>query len=119
MTIPSGAATTANRTRRVSSDTKTPALHAARDGPAWTSDFHDLGLFGLDQVVDLVDVIVVDLLKILFSVLHVVFRNTLHFLQRLARVRAGMPNGDLPFLGELVHDLHQLLTPLLVHRRQG
>src|SRR5256885_5932347 len=118
MTMPSGAATTANRTRRVSSDTKTPALHAARDGPASTSDFHDLGLFGLDQVVDLVDVIVVDSLQILLGMLDVVLGHTLQFLESLAGVRPRMPNGDLPLLGELVNDFDKLFTPLLIHRGQ-
>src|SRR6478735_74153 len=116
--MPSGAAMTPNRMRRVSSDTRPPASRAALRSPASRSDFHDLGLFGLDQVVDLVDVVVVDLLQILLGVLDVVLGDALHLLQRLARMRARVPNGNLPFLGELVNYFHELLPALLVHGRQ-
>src|SRR5690242_11648105 len=113
-----GAAMTPNRTRRVSSDTMSPASRAPRALSPPSSDFHDLGLFGLDQVVDLVDVVVVDLLEIFLGVLHVVLGDPLELLQGFAGVRAGMPNGDLPFFGELVNDLHEVFAALLVHRRQ-
>src|SRR4051794_38658624 len=119
MTTPSGAAMTPKRMRRVSSDTKAPAWLAARAASRARSDFHDLGLFGLDQVVDLMDVIVVDLLQILLGVLDVVLGHALHLLERLTRMSARVPNGNLPFLGELVDDLHELLATLLVHRRKG
>src|SRR5438874_10512115 len=108
---------TPNRTRRVSSDTKAPTLHAARDAPSSTSDFHDLGLFGLDQLIDLVDVIVVDLLEIFFGVLDVIFGHTLQFLESFARMSPSVPNGDLPFLGQLVNDFHELFAALLIHGR--
>src|SRR5690348_15554857 len=111
---PSGAAMIPTSTRRVSSDMRTPAWPAAR-APCGGSDFHDLGLFGLDQVVDLVDVVVVHLLQVLLGMLDVVLADALHLFQGLARVRARVPDGNLAFFGQLVDDLHQLLAPLLIH----
>src|SRR5689334_512494 len=115
---PSGAAMTPNRTRRVSSDTNAPAMMPARATRRERSHFHDLGFLRLDQVVDLVDVVVVDLLQILLGVLDVVLGYALQLLERFAGMRSCVPDGDLPFLGELVDDFHELLAPLLVHRRQ-
>src|ERR1051325_3211159 len=106
MPIATGAAATPNRTRRGSSEL------------TLRSHFHDLGLFGLDQLVDLVDVVVVHFLNVLLGVLHVVFGNALQLLERLARVRARVTNGDFPFLGVPVPDFHQLFAPLLVHHRE-
>src|SRR5262245_58973968 len=112
MTAPMGIATTAKRTRRVSSDTAAPSEGAG-------SHLHDLGLFGLDHVVYLVNEVVVQLLKVLLRVLHVVLGHAVQLLERVAAVGARMPNGDLPLFSQLVDDLHELLAPLLVHRRQG
>src|SRR4051812_35388419 len=78
-----GAATIEKRTRLASS--------LMRAG----SHFHDLGLFGLDQLVDLRDVVVVDLLQVLLGVLHVVLAHAAQLLQRVARMRARVPHGDL------------------------
>src|SRR5215208_2985928 len=105
-----GAATTAKRMRSASSDIGAGAV--AR------SDFHDLGLFGLDHLIDLSDVIIVHFLQVLLRVLHIVLADARELLQRVARVRARVTNGDLAVLGELVHDLHQLLAALFVHLRQ-
>src|ERR1051326_1914596 len=111
---PSGAAMIPTSTRRVSSDMRTPAWPAAR-APGGGSDFHDLGLFGLDQVVDFMDVVVARRLQVFLGGLDVVLADTVQLFQGLARVRARVPDGDLAFLGELVDDLHQLLAPLLIH----
>src|SRR3954462_3649167 len=116
---PRGAAMTPNRTRRVSSDTKAPPVRPARATRPGRSHFHDLGFFRLDQVVDLVDVVVVNLLQLFFRMLDVILGDALQLLERFARVGTRVPNGDLPFLGELVDDLRELLAALLVHRRQG
>src|ERR1700716_1959545 len=59
-----GAATTEKRIRSASS------LMRARLSAA--SDFHDLGLFGLDHLIELSNVVVVNLLQIFLGVLHVV-----------------------------------------------
>src|SRR3954469_11417855 len=116
-----GAATTEKRVRFASSLMR-GAQRAASDFPdaarRATSDLHDLGLFGLDHLVDLRDVVVVDLLEVLLRVLHVVLAHAIQLLQRIARVGASVPDGDLPVFGELVDDLHELLATLLVHLRQ-
>src|SRR5512140_2063852 len=109
----SGAATTDTTTRLASS-----LMRTAGRSPATASDFHDLGLFGLDHLVDLRDVVVVDLLEVLLGVLHVVLAHAAHLLEGVAGVRARVPHGDLAVLGQLVHDLHELLAPLLVHLRE-
>lgn len=54
--------------------------NAARELGHALSDFHDLGLFGLDHAVHLVDVIVVQLLQILLGVLHVVLAHAIQLL---------------------------------------
>src|SRR5215218_4638135 len=105
-----GAATTEKRMRSASSDIGAGAV--AR------SDFHDLGLFGLDHLVDLPDVVVVDLLEVLLGVLHVVLAHARELLEAVAAVGAGMADRDLAVFRELVHHLHQLLGALLVHLRQ-
>src|SRR5579864_9277296 len=103
-----GAATMAKTTRRVSSDTdRQPG-----------SDFHDLGLFGLDHVVDFANEVVVELLQVLLGVFDVVFRDALQLLEGITRMGTRMTYRDLPFFGELVHDLDQILASLLVHRGQ-
>src|SRR6476661_1530538 len=82
------------------------------------SDLHDLGFLRLDQVVDLLDRLVVHLLDVLLEVLLVVLGNAILLLHLVARLGPCMANRHPPFLGELVHDLHEVLAPLLVHRRQ-
>src|SRR6476661_1568792 len=99
-----GAAMTAKSTRSVSSLMRVGSVDAK------SSDFHDLGLFGLDHRIDLRDVVVVDLLQVLLGVLHVVLAHAAHLLEGVAGVRARVPHGDLAVLGQLVHDLHELLA---------
>ena len=60
----------------------------------FTSDFHQLGFFRLDDVVDLVDMVIVDLLQVLLRVLDVVLGDTGELLQPVARLGAGV--GDFP-----------------------
>src|SRR6476646_9406844 len=111
----SGAATTDTTTRFASSLMRTTRCGRARRA---ASDFHDLGLCGLDHLVDLRDVVVVHLLEGLLGVLHVVLAHAAHLLEGVAGVRARVPHGGLAVLGQLVHDLHELLAALLVHLRE-
>src|SRR5450759_2541758 len=108
-----GAATMEKRKRFASS-----LMRAGGCCSSPASDFPDLRLFGLDHLIDLSDVVVVDLLQILLGVFHVVFAHAAELLQAVARMRPRMANGDLAIFGELVDDLHEILAPLLVHRRQ-
>ena len=78
------------------------------------SDFHDLGFLVLQELVDLVHVFVVDLLEILFRVLHVVLAHAIELLEVIARDGSRVPHRNAPFFGELVHDLHELFPALLV-----
>src|SRR6185295_14660403 len=110
-----GAAMTPNRIRRVSSDMD-PSVALPRQGVRNHSHFHDFGFLRLDQLIDLVNEVVVQLLEVLLRVLHVVLRRSPQLLEHVASVRARVADGDLPFLRELVHDLHELLAALLVHR---
>src|SRR5512134_3886365 len=71
--------------------------------------FHDLGLFGMDQAVDLLDVVVGEFLDVLLGPGLVVAADVLELLDLAQRVGAGVADRDLAFLGELVHDLDQLL----------
>src|SRR5688500_4942787 len=82
------------------------------------SDRHDIGFLALRQLVDLRDEVIVDLLEVLLGVLHVVFRHLRELLEPVAGFGPPVTNGDAPFLGELVHDFHEVLPPLLVERRE-
>src|SRR5688500_15945356 len=82
------------------------------------SHLHDLRLFGFQQLVDLVDVVVMQLLQILLSVFLVVFRRLLDLFDRLTPVGSRMTDGDAPFFRELVDDLHEVATTFLVERWQ-
>src|SRR6266487_4405485 len=75
-----GAPTSANRIRRVSSDT--------------SSDFHYFCFLPLQQIVDLGDVLVMKLLQILLGVLDVVFGNLVELLQLVTRFGACVANAD-------------------------
>ena len=72
------------------------------------SHFHDFVLFRLHERVDLPHVLIVDLLQVLFGVLHVVLGHAVELLE--ARPAFGPPvaHTDAPFLREFVHDLHQV-----------
>src|SRR5690349_13888515 len=102
-----GAATTANRTRSASS------LIRAVGWCRSSSDFHDLGLFGLDHGIELPDVVVVNLLQFLLALLDLVLAHAAQLLQLVACAGARVTDGDLAVLRELVHDLHEILAPLL------
>src|SRR5215213_1155704 len=97
-----GAPTSANRMRRVSSDT--------------SSDFHYFCFLPLQQIVNLRDVVVVELLQVLLSVLDVVLRNLVELLQLVARLGARVANPDARFFRKLVHHLHEIPAPLFVQR---
>src|SRR5713101_961659 len=90
---------------------------ARRSSP--TSDLHDLRLFAFDQLFHELQMVVMQLLRLLLGVLLVVLRDVLGLLDLVDRLRAGPAHADAPFFGELVHDLHQLLAALLRERRQG
>src|SRR4026209_1199170 len=100
-----GAPTSANRMRRVSSDT--------------SSDFHYFCFLPLQQIVNLRDVVVVELLQVLLAVLDVVFRNLVELLQLVAPFGARVANPDSRFFGELVYDLNKISAPLFVQRGNG
>src|SRR6185312_6931428 len=99
---------------RICASRSSAFIAPARPAMPRPSDLHDLGFFHREQVFELRHVVVVQLLQILVRVLLVVLRHAVELLRVLARV----PDRDAPFLGELVHDLHQLSAPLLVERRQ-
>src|SRR5829696_1649698 len=84
-----------------------------------SSDFHDLGFFGVDQAVDLLDVLVGDLLDVLLRPRLVVLGHLLELLDLGHRLGPRVTDGDAPLLRQLVHDLHQLLATLFTQRRQG
>src|SRR5713101_5794022 len=92
-------------------------IFARRSSP--TSDLHDLRLFGFDQLFHELQMVVMQLLHVLLGVLLVVLGDVLGLLDPGDRLGAGTPHAHAPFLGELVHDLHQLLAALLRERRQG
>src|SRR5439155_21146935 len=89
-----------------------------RVASARNSHFHDFGFFRLDQVVDLVNEVVVNLLQVFFGMLDVVLGHATQLLEDLATMCACVAHGDLSFLGELVHDLRELLATLGVHGRE-
>src|SRR5688572_24796303 len=72
------------------------------------SDFHDVGFLALRQLLDLPHEVVVQLLEVLLGVLDVILRNLLELLEALARFRPSVAHRDPAFLGELVHDLHEV-----------
>src|SRR6185437_1541375 len=82
------------------------------------SDFHDFRFFRLEQRLQLCHVLVVGLLQILFRRLYFVLGDLVQLLELFAAVGACVPNTDATVLGELVHDLDELLATLLVHGRQ-
>src|SRR6266550_851289 len=98
-----GAPTSANRTRRVSSDT--------------SSDFHYFCFLPLQQIVDLRNVLVVKLLQVLLGVLDVVFGYLVELLELVTCFGARVANTDARFFGQLVNDLHEVPSPFLVERR--
>src|SRR5688500_1673383 len=100
----SGMPNSARTMRVVSSDT--------------SSDFHDFCFFSLQKVVDFRDEVVVQLLQILLGVLHVVFAGVLELLKLIPSLGARVTNRDARFFRQLVHDLHQLLSALLVEHRE-
>src|ERR1700680_2982477 len=99
-----GAAMTAKMMRRVSSDTGL--------------DFHDFCFLRLQQLIDLADVVVVELLKLFLGPLLLVCRRFLELLQLIARGGSRVADADPRLLGQLVNDLDQLLSALLVERRE-
>src|SRR2546425_2982335 len=84
-----------------------------------TSDLHDLRLFGFDQLFHELQMVVVQFLRILLGVFLVVLGDVLGLLDLVDRLRTGAAHADAAFLGELVHDLHQLLAALFREWRQG
>src|SRR5213596_1334819 len=83
-----------------------------------TSDLHDLGFFGLHRLLDQLQVIVVELLHVLFRVLLVVLGDVLGLLDAGDRLRPRVADGHVPVLRELVYDFDQLAAPVLGERRQ-
>src|SRR5687768_13161542 len=82
------------------------------------SHLHDLSLFCLQQLVDLVDKIVVQLLEVLLRVFFVILGRLVELLDRVATMRARVANRNAALFGELVYDLHQVTPALLVERWQ-
>src|SRR6058998_1905908 len=80
------------------------------------SDLHDLRFFGFHRLVHLAQMIVVQLLDVLLGVLLFILRDVLGLLDLADRIGARVADRHPPFLGELVHDLHQLPPPLFVER---
>src|SRR5882762_551550 len=78
------------------------------------SDLHDLRFLRLHRLVHLSQMIVVHLLNVLFSVLLFILGDVLRLLDLADRVGARVADRHPALFGELVHDLHQLPTPLFV-----
>src|SRR5918992_116130 len=92
--------------------------------PRGHSNLHDLGLFALQQVVDLGGVLVGQLLDSILGAMLLVsadFAVLRQLLQVVDRVPAHVADGDPPVLGELTDDADELLAPLLgqLRDRQG
>src|SRR3712207_5953910 len=86
-----------------------------------TPDLHQLGFLVLAGLVHVRDVLVGQLLELVRGPPHLVFGHLMALLQLaqlIMAVAADVPNGDAPFLHTLVHELGQLLAPLLVDLRQ-
>src|SRR5947209_1428274 len=83
---------------------------------AWRSNLHDLGFLVLEKVVDLLRVLVGELLDALLGTTLLVRADVAgvdELLQVLHRVAADLAHGDAVLLGEVAHDLDELLAPLL------
>src|SRR2546421_11654690 len=80
------------------------------------SDLHDLRFLGFHRLVHLSQMIVVQLLNVLLGVLLFILRDVLGLLHLADRIGARVADCHPPFLGELVHDLHQLPPPFFVER---
>src|SRR6476661_1104800 len=76
------------------------------------SDFHDLGFFGVNEAVDLLDVLVGELLDVLLGPRLVVLGHLLELLDLAHRLGARVAHRDAALFGQLVHHLHQLLAAL-------
>src|SRR6266513_4727240 len=81
-------------------------------------DLPDLRFLRLARLVHQLEALVVELLDVLFRVLLLVLRDVLGLLGATDRLGARVPHRHASFLGELVHHLHQLATPLFGERRQ-
>src|SRR5688500_2770835 len=104
----------------IAMDDSLPAADTRRQPPLrGYSNLEDLGFLRLEQLLDLGDLAVVQLLQLLLGVLDVVLGDLVQLLEPVAGVGARVTDGDASFLGELVHDLHQIPPPLLVERGQG
>src|SRR4051795_8649476 len=80
------------------------------------SDFQDLRFLRMNQPIDLLDVLVGELLDLLFGVPLVVFGDLLELLDTGQRVGPGVPHRNAPFLTQLMYHFHQIPTTFL---RQG
>src|ERR1041385_1641976 len=69
-------------------------------------DLENLGLFGLQDVIDVLHVLVVELLDFLLGVLFLVFGDVLGFLDLADPLGARMPDGDAPLFREAMRHLH-------------
>src|SRR6185503_3435174 len=81
---------------------------------------HDLVFFGLDQLVDALDVLFGHGFDLVVRVSMVVLRDLLVFLELLQHLEGVAPvvaDGDPVVLRDLLHVLDQLLPPLLGERR--
>src|SRR2546430_4119136 len=96
--------------------TPLPRISASRSSAML--DLHDLRFLRLDRLVHQLEALVVELLDVLFGVLLLVLGHVLGLLGATDRLGARVPHRHASFLGELVHHLHQLATPLFGERRQ-
>src|SRR5438094_680382 len=96
--------------------TPLPRISASRSSAML--DLHDLRFLRLDRLVHQLEALVVQLLDVLFGVLLLVLGDVLGLLGATDRLGARVPHRHASFLGELVHHLHQLATPLFGERRQ-
>src|SRR5256884_3895070 len=81
-------------------------------------DLHDLRFLRLHRLVHLSQMIVVQLLNVLFGVLFFVLGDVLRLFGLADRVGTRVTDRHAALFGELVHHLHELAAPLFGERRQ-
>src|SRR4051794_28089441 len=80
------------------------------------SNFHDLGFFAVQELVDVLRVLVGELLEAVLAAVLVVCADVAvvdQLLQVVHAVAADVADGDAAFLGEMPHDLDELLAAFL------
>src|SRR6185437_2826108 len=72
------------------------------------SHLHDFRFLRLHEFIEAAHVVIVQLLQLALGVLLVVFRHPVELLDAVPGAGARVTHRDTAFLGQLVHDLHQV-----------